>query len=130
MLSGLCSGHRGSKFLGHGHITLPAQVGTGPEFVGLGPLHEETHASFRINAQKSLFYCHGCAVNCKAVENDCMPITASPPGRVSDVVSAIRCPVTALFPVFPVTSVSFQRIFGARAGIAWTGQLIVGKPAL
>jgi DNA primase len=36
------------------------QVGTGSEFVGLCPLHEETHASFRVNAQKSLFYCHGC----------------------------------------------------------------------
>ena len=36
------------------------QVGTGPEFVGLCPLHEETHASFYVNAQKNLFYCHGC----------------------------------------------------------------------
>jgi DNA primase len=36
------------------------QVGTGPEFVGLCPLHQETHASFYVNAQKNLFYCHGC----------------------------------------------------------------------
>src|SRR5215472_10679402 len=36
------------------------QVGTGPEFVGLCPLQEESHASFYVNAQKNLFYCHGC----------------------------------------------------------------------
>src|SRR6516162_6934650 len=36
------------------------RVGTSPEFVGLCPLHEETHPSFYVNAQKSLFYCHGC----------------------------------------------------------------------
>ena len=36
------------------------RVGTGPEFVGLCPLHEETHASFYVNTQKNLFYCHGC----------------------------------------------------------------------
>jgi DNA primase len=36
------------------------RVGHGPEFVGLCPLHEETHASFYVNAQKNLFYCHGC----------------------------------------------------------------------
>src|SRR5215469_1454235 len=36
------------------------RVSTGPEFVGLCPLHEETHASFYVNAQKNLFYCHGC----------------------------------------------------------------------
>ena len=36
------------------------RVGTGSEFVGLCPLHEETHASFYVNAQKDLFYCHGC----------------------------------------------------------------------
>ena len=36
------------------------RVGTGPEFVGLCPFHEETHASFYINAEKNLFYCHGC----------------------------------------------------------------------
>jgi len=36
------------------------QISDGPEFVGLCPLHEETHASFYVNAQKNLFYCHGC----------------------------------------------------------------------
>lgn len=36
------------------------RVGNGPEFVGLCPLHEETHASFYVNAQRSLFFCHGC----------------------------------------------------------------------
>jgi DNA primase len=36
------------------------RVSTGPEFVGLCPLHEETHASFYVNAHKNLFYCHGC----------------------------------------------------------------------
>jgi DNA primase len=29
-------------------------------FLGLCPLHEETHPSFYVNAQKNLFYCHGC----------------------------------------------------------------------
>jgi DNA primase len=32
----------------------------GAEFVGLCPLHSETHPSFHVNARKSLFYCHGC----------------------------------------------------------------------
>lgn len=36
------------------------RVGAGPEFAGLCPLHEETHPSFYVNAQKNLFYCHGC----------------------------------------------------------------------
>jgi DNA primase len=36
------------------------RVGTSPEFVGLCPFHEETHPSFYVNAQKNLFYCHGC----------------------------------------------------------------------
>ena len=36
------------------------RVSTGPEFVGLCPFHEETHASFYVNAQKNLFYCHDC----------------------------------------------------------------------
>lgn len=36
------------------------RVSTGPEFLGLCPLHEETHASFYVNTQKNLFYCHGC----------------------------------------------------------------------
>lgn len=30
------------------------------EFVGLCPLHRETHPSFYVNAHKNLFYCHGC----------------------------------------------------------------------
>ena len=35
-------------------------VGNGSEFVGLCPLHEETHPSFYVNPRKNLFYCHGC----------------------------------------------------------------------
>jgi hypothetical protein len=34
-------------------------VGTGSEYVGLCPLHEETHPSFYVNPHKNLFYCHG-----------------------------------------------------------------------
>jgi DNA primase len=30
------------------------------EFVGLCPLHRDTHPSFYVNARKNLFYCHGC----------------------------------------------------------------------
>jgi len=30
------------------------------EFVGLCPLHEETHPSFYVNTRKDVFYCHGC----------------------------------------------------------------------
>ena len=37
------------------------RVGEGPEFAGMCPLHEDTHPSFYVNAQKNLFYCHGCA---------------------------------------------------------------------
>src|SRR5207253_3020775 len=29
-------------------------------FVGLCPLHRETHPSFYVNSRKNLFYCHGC----------------------------------------------------------------------
>lgn len=36
------------------------RVGAGPEFAGLCPLHEDTHASFYVNARRNLFYCHGC----------------------------------------------------------------------
>jgi DNA primase len=36
------------------------RVASGPEFMGLCPLHEETHASFFVNTVKNLFYCHGC----------------------------------------------------------------------
>ncbi len=35
-------------------------VGAQQEFVGLCPLHQETHPSFYVNAGKNLFYCHGC----------------------------------------------------------------------
>jgi DNA primase catalytic core len=35
-------------------------AGNGSEFVGRCPLHPETHPSFYVNAQKNLFYCHGC----------------------------------------------------------------------
>jgi len=35
-------------------------VGWQHEFVGLCPLHPETHPSFYVNAVKNVFYCHGC----------------------------------------------------------------------
>jgi len=35
-------------------------VGARAEYVGLCPLHPETHPSFYVNAAKNLFYCHGC----------------------------------------------------------------------
>ena len=35
-------------------------VGLHQEFVGLCPLHPETHPSFYVNASKNVFYCHGC----------------------------------------------------------------------
>jgi DNA primase len=35
-------------------------IAHGPEFVGLCPLHPETRPSFYVNANKNLFYCHGC----------------------------------------------------------------------
>jgi DNA primase len=36
------------------------RAGAHSEFVGLCPLHEETHPSFYVNPRKNLFYCHGC----------------------------------------------------------------------
>ena len=36
------------------------RIGARSEFVGLCPLHEETHPSFYVNPDKNLFYCHGC----------------------------------------------------------------------
>ena len=37
------------------------RAGAQQEFVGLCPLHRETHPSFYVNARRNLFYCHGCA---------------------------------------------------------------------
>jgi len=42
------------------HNWIPCQVGHRQEFVGLCPLHAETHPSFYVNAVKNVFYCHGC----------------------------------------------------------------------
>src|SRR5205085_3018667 len=36
------------------------RTGKREEFVGLCPLHPDTRPSFYVNAQKNLFYCHGC----------------------------------------------------------------------
>jgi DNA primase len=36
------------------------RVGSRHEFVGRCPLHDETRPSFYVNAQKNLFFCHGC----------------------------------------------------------------------
>src|SRR5215831_13043496 len=44
----------------HRHHWKGQRVGTGPEFVGLCPLHKETHASFFVNEDKDVFFCHGC----------------------------------------------------------------------
>ena len=42
------------------HNWKPCRAGSRQEFVGLCPLHRETHPSFYVNAAKNLFYCHGC----------------------------------------------------------------------
>ncbi|HLJ78127.1 MAG TPA: CHC2 zinc finger domain-containing protein [Acidobacteriaceae bacterium] len=42
------------------HNWKPCRTGSRQEFVGLCPLHQETHPSFYVNATKNLFYCHGC----------------------------------------------------------------------
>src|ERR1700730_14128063 len=42
------------------HNWTPCRAGTRQEFVGLCPLHPETRPSFYVNADKNLFYCHGC----------------------------------------------------------------------
>lgn len=42
------------------HNWKPCRAGSRQEFVGLCPLHQETHPSFYVNADKNLFYCHGC----------------------------------------------------------------------
>ena len=42
------------------HNWKPCRAGSGQEFVGLCPLHQETRPSFYVNAGKNLFYCHGC----------------------------------------------------------------------
>ena len=44
----------------HRHRWNGRQVGSGQEYVGLCPLHEESHPSFHVNAHKNLFFCHGC----------------------------------------------------------------------
>jgi DNA primase len=42
------------------HNWTARPVGVHQEFVGLCPLHPETHPSFYVNATKNVFYCHGC----------------------------------------------------------------------
>jgi DNA primase len=42
------------------HNWKPCRASSHEEFVGLCPLHQETHPSFYVNAAKNLFYCHGC----------------------------------------------------------------------
>jgi DNA primase len=42
------------------HRWASRPVGSRHEFVGLCPLHRETHGSFYVNAAKDVFYCHGC----------------------------------------------------------------------
>jgi DNA primase len=35
-------------------------IGSRQEFIGLCPLHQESHPSFYVNTRKNVFYCHGC----------------------------------------------------------------------
>lgn len=42
------------------HNWTARPVGAHQEFVGLCPLHPDTHPSFYVNAAKNVFYCHGC----------------------------------------------------------------------
>src|SRR6266702_8786314 len=42
------------------HNWTGRSAGQQQEFVGLCPLHQETHPSFYVNSRKNLFYCHGC----------------------------------------------------------------------
>jgi DNA primase len=42
------------------HHWVARKVGCRQEYVGLCPLHVESHPSFYVNAGKNLFYCHGC----------------------------------------------------------------------
>jgi DNA primase len=42
------------------HHWVAQRVGCNQEYVGLCPLHAESRPSFYVNADKNLFYCHGC----------------------------------------------------------------------
>jgi DNA primase len=42
------------------HSWKARPIGAHEEFVGLCPLHPESHPSFYVNAVKNVFYCHGC----------------------------------------------------------------------
>jgi DNA primase len=42
------------------HNWVAYKVSCKQEYVGLCPLHAESHPSFYVNADKNLFYCHGC----------------------------------------------------------------------
>jgi DNA primase len=61
------------------HNWTARAVGARQEFVGLCPLHPESHPSFYVNAAKNVFYCHGC-------------------GRGGDLVSFIQLSLNLSFP--------------------------------